>query len=434
MGVTAAGNTSTVSAALFKPRASLVVVNPVTRATIAVPVLAVAYVDLAVGASLDTTGRYKFITDAAAVVDSARLTPGKGLFDSVGTQSYERYELAKELNDTVLTLDTLTQAVGKRLADTYGVADAAVHELTKRVFDAAGVTEDSVYELSKRIADGVAMNDLADVGDGSVYSFVKGVTNVVFANEQLARGVSKRLEDSVAALSLPMLLVEKAPFTDAVDSADSSTRAAELGKSDQVGASDTQVLDVTKLVTDAFAVAEFIQAAVDKALADSVAAPDQHAFTLGKPALDTVGASSAAAYDLSKLFGDSVGTTDSVEVVIVLIRDFLDSFGVTDSRSFAFTKATQDGVVATEALSRDITKALADGVGMSDFAGVGDGIAFVLVRTVANVAFIADNSARESLLAKSELTNVTDSGSIVNQDYCDLTYFAEDYVGVARSF
>jgi len=29
---------------------------------------------------------------------------------------------------------------------------------------------------------------------------------------------------------------------------------------------------------------------------------------------------------------------------------------------------------------------------------------------------------------------ITDSGSIVNQDYCDMSYVGEDYVGVARTF
>ena len=434
MGAVVAGNTSTASVALFKPRASIVVVSPTSQASVAVPAASVAYVDLLVSASLDTTGRYKFITDAAAVVDTARFAFERPLADSFGTETFVRLALAKGLSDAAFTLDELSYAVSKQLADAYNVPDHLVHELTKRVFDAAGVTEDSVYALHKLLNDGVAMNDLFDVGDGSVYSFVKAVTNVVFANEQLARDVSKKLEDSAAVLSTPMLHVEKAPFVDTSSVADTTDVVPELGKSDTANATDTQTLNVTKLVTDLFGVAEFVQSVVEKPLSDALGASDDAAFTVDKPLSDAAAVSDAETYDLSKLLGDSIGLTDSIEVVIVILREFFESVGAADAKAFALSKPTQDSVGFTESQARAVSKALTDGVGVSDFTGIGDGLAFVLTRTVANVAFIADNSVRQSLLTKSELTNVTDSGSLVNQDYCDLTYFAEDYVGVARSF
>lgn len=434
MGVFVTGNTSTASVALSKPRASIVVVSPISKVSVAIPAASVAYVEILVAASLDTTGRYKFVADAAAVVDTTQITFERPLADSSGTQSFVRLALAKGLDDAAFTLDELSYAVSKQLADAYNVPDHLAHELAKRVFDAAGVTEDSVYALHKLLNDGVAMNDLFDVGDGSVYSFVKAVTNVVFANEQLARDVSKKLEDSAAMLSAPVLHVEKAPFVDASLVADTTDVVPQLGKSDSVGAPDTQALNVTKLTNDLFAVAEFIQSVVEKSLSDAVSPPDDTTLAVDKPLSDSAAPLSAKAYDLSKLLGDSVGVTESIEVVIVIIREFSDAVAASEAKALAFAKASQDSVELAESHARSVSKALTDGVGMSDFTGIGDGLAFVLVRTVANFAFITDNSARQSLLTKSELTNVTDSGSLVNQDYCDLTYFAEDYVGVARSF
>lgn len=434
MGVSVTGNTSTASVALFKPRASIVVVSPTSKASIAVPAASVAYVEILVSASLDTTGRFKFVADAAAVVDTTRFTFERPLADSFGAQSFVRLALARVLNDAAFTLDELSYAVSKQLADAYDVPDHLAHELAKRVFDAAGVTEDSVYALHKLLNDGVAMNDLFDVGDGSVYSFAKAVTNVVFANEQLARDVSKKLDDSAAMLSTPMLHVEKAPFADASLVADTVDVVPELGKSDTVGAPDTQTLNVTKLVTDLFAVAEFVKATVEKPLSDSVGASDDTTLAADKLLSDAIAPLSAKTYDLSKLLGDFVGVSDSIEVVIVIIREFLDSVAIGEAHAFAFATAAQDSVGVAESQARAVSKALTDGVGMSDFTGIGDGLAFVLTRTVANVAFITDNSVRQSLLTKSELTNVTDLGSLVNQGYCDLTFFAEDYVGVARSF
>lgn len=435
MGVTVAGNLTTASASLLKPRAAVALVSPVASAAVSVPVSAIAYIDLVVGVAMDTTGRYRFLSDAAAVVDTTSFSVSKALTDTFGAQSSARFSLARPVADAFTTQDELARHVSKALADAYGVQEDLVFDLAKRVFDSAGVTEDSTYALSKLLKDGVGMNDLFDVGDGSTYAFVKSVLNVVFANEQLARSVSKKLQDSVAALSLPQLHVQKAPFVDGVAAADYAQHTPELFKYDAAATSDTQTLNVTKLVTDLFAVAEVVSLAVAKApFTDGVGIQDTPSKAPTKGLSDAVATADAETYDLSKLLADSVGFTDTVTTVLIFIRSFSDSFSTSDTDVWALAKASQDSFAALDAQTRALAKSLADGVGISDFTGIGDGVAFVLTRTVANVAFIADNSVRQALLGKSEQASTSDSGSLVNQGYCDLTYFAEDYVGATRSF
>lgn len=434
MGVNVAGNTTAALPSLFKPRASLVVVYPVTGVSVAVPVSAVAYVELVVGAALDTTGRYKFVADAAAVVDLAQLNTSKALSDSFGVQSFDRYELAKLRTDSFTTLDSVARTVSKLLSDAYGVSEDAVLHLTKGVFDAAGVTDDSVYALAKLIQDGVGMNDSFDVGDGSVYSFIKSVVNIVHVSEQLNRDVGKKLVDSASVLSQPMLHVQKGQFLESVATSDSAALTPALGKSDSVAAQDSETLDVTKLVTDLFSVAEVIAQSVAKLTTDSVGLSDAANLSVARLSADSFSVADTPLYNLSKLLGDSVGLTDTVTTTLVFIRNLSDSASSADFSSWSFNKLNQDSLALADQQVSVIQKAVNDGVAMQDQTGIGDGIAFVFTRSINNFVFTADNLANQSLLSKSEPTTATDSGILVMQGYCDLTYFAEDYVGVARSF
>ena len=46
----------------------------------------------------------------------------------------------------------------------------------------------------------------------------------------------------------------------------------------------------------------------------------------------------------------------------------------------------------------------------------------------------ADTKTLTVSLAKADTTNASDAGSLRSQNYCDFTYFAEDYVGQSRTF
>ena len=74
-------------------------------ATYVVPVADVAYIDLVVAAGLDTSGRYRYIQEAAAVVDGVA------------------FVLSRPRADNVATADTTTTITSKNLADTVSFSD-----------------------------------------------------------------------------------------------------------------------------------------------------------------------------------------------------------------------------------------------------------------------------------------------------------------------
>ena len=70
MAITVVGNTATASTSVVRLRLSVAVVHPTLSVSTVVPAASIAYVKLTLGTSLDTTGRFKFITDAAVVLDA----------------------------------------------------------------------------------------------------------------------------------------------------------------------------------------------------------------------------------------------------------------------------------------------------------------------------------------------------------------------------
>lgn len=435
MGITVAGAINTATTAVVRPRVSYEVLHPTTTVITSVPVTAVAYVDIVLGAALDTTGRYKFVADVSAVVDSAAFTFERPLDAAFTFTDTHAVAFAKGVSDSVVSLDALTTAVAKVLADDYGLTDAVAHTLAKASFDAVGVPDNDTFSLAKLVQDGVGMNDLFDTTDGSLYSFVKHVANVVFANEQLTRDVSKKLTDSVVALSRPFLSVDKAPFVDATgETTDFSFRDTLLGKADSVGVTSATSFDITKPLTDAFSYAEFFASVVDKSLTDTTTATDAVALGVDKPTHEVIYTTEHAVYDLGKALSDSVAFSDVVYAVRLFERTFEDALSAPDYQIWAVSKGLADAVTTPEAVVFTHNKLLTDGFALNDLADIGDGITFLLVQNIANVALISDNSTRQLAKSRTETLSVTDSGSLVNQDYCDLTYFAEDYVGSSRSF
>lgn len=160
--------------------------------TYELPVVALNYVVLTTTAVLDTTGRYKLVSDSSVVVDDAVLAFGKALADTATVTESKALTLTKPRADTATVADSFSRAVGyiRSFADTYSVSDAEVIDFIKRAYDTFTVTDDiTTITFAKFLADGVAMNDAFDATDGSQWAFTKGVSNIVFAGDTFARAV-----------------------------------------------------------------------------------------------------------------------------------------------------------------------------------------------------------------------------------------------------
>lgn len=233
---------------------------------------------------------------------------------------------------------------------------------------------------------------------------------------------------------------------------------------------------------------------------------DQVAIEAIKTLSNSVNASDSQVFAVDKSLADSISFAENVHLLLIFIRDFADSIGVTDTQAIDFAKSLTDSTSTADAQVVDVAKLISDGVAINDLADIDDGIAFDFEASFTNMAFVSDAAvidhdrvlsdsaepldavalatakalfdsavpvdeiALAASIAKSDTISISesaaifferpvtdsisvaealakdagkglsdsasvdDAGSLIAQGYCDITYFAEDYVGEARTF
>jgi hypothetical protein len=168
--------------------------------------------------------------------------------------------------------------------------------------------------------------------------------------------------------------------------------------------------------------------------ADTFAVVDQAALTTDKSfAGDSIAFSDSTALTAAPVYSDSVTLSDVIIPVLVFIRDFSDTATMTDAKTFVVSPTYADSFTFADTIAFSHSKAFADGFAMNDLADAG-GPVWSFSDTTANIITMSDSSllSNDKGVADSVLTS--DSGYLYSQGYCDLTYFAEDYVGESRTF
>lgn len=168
--------------------------------------------------------------------------------------------------------------------------------------------------------------------------------------------------------------------------------------------------------TDAFAV-------VDQAALNTSKSVTGDAFSF----TDDVALTTAPAYS------DSVGVSDVLVPVLVFLRDFTDTLTTADSKTLLISPTYVETATPTDTIAFSHSKAFADGFAMNDLADAG-GPVWSFSDTTANIITMSDSSLLSNDKGVADSVTASDSGSLLMQDYCDMTYFAEDYVGTTRTF
>lgn len=183
--------------------------------------------------------------------------------------------------------------------------------------------------------------------------------------------------------------------------------------------STNATLDVTgrfRYVPELVVVTEAVALAVAKAFSDSTTTTD------------------SLVHEVTKSLADSVGFTEVFVATLVFLRDFTESVTATDTQTLAIDKPLSELITALDAASRQFSKYLADGVAMNDSFDLSDGLLYAFSKATTNAAFVTDARQLTTTKTISDMIAPADAGSLVSQGYCDITYFAEDYVGESRTF
>ena len=142
----------------------------------------------------------------------------------------------------------------------------------------------------------------------------------------------------------------------------------------------------------------------------------------------------SSALDVQKPFDETLALSDTCVAVLIFLRDVFDTTTVTDTPAILFSTAYVETLSPSDASAFTFNQQLTEAFAMNDLADIGDGIAFEFVDFTANVVSMSDATNLTPQLAYSDTISTSDTGVGSLQDYCDITYFAEDYVGSRFTF
>lgn len=211
--------------------------------------------------------------------------------------------------------------------------------------------------------------------------------------------------------------------------------AKSVGKTfaDSVSETDSLKFTFAKILADIANTADTKQITFGKALAD-VATPSELIHLEAIKALaDTLGApTDAVALGINKALAESVSFSDAIQTSLIFIRTFADTLSSTDSLAFGSNLAKADNAtpVDTTALSTD--KQTSDNLYLID--NMDANIQYEIVKVIGELLLNSDSQVIDFMPNKADNVTTSSSGYLLMQDYCDITYFLEDYVGYYRTF
>jgi hypothetical protein len=211
---------------------------------------------------------------------------------------------------------------------------------------------------------------------------------------------SKPLTDSSTIADISALSFVPATKTDSVTSSDSSVKTSQLEKTETISVADTNAV----------------------------------AFTLGT-VTESLAANDSSALNFQKPVAETISFSDSVLVVLIFIRDVFDTLTLSDAPALSFAPAIKvETVTSGDSSSYVFNQFLTEAFAMNDLADVGDGISFEFIDFTANVVTITEAAVISTASSATDSFSLSDAGVGSIQDYCDITYFAEDYVGIQFTF
>ena len=101
----------------------------------------------------------------------------------------------------------------------------------------------------------------------------------------------------------------------------------------------------------------------------------------------------------------------------------VDTATASDQLTWDMGKNVADSATVTDAPTLSVTKPI------SDAASVTDAIALAAVKNLTEGLTVSEITTLSASKPISDTINISESGLVVAQDYCDITYFSQDFVG-----
>ena len=242
-------------------------------------------------------------------------------------------------------------------------------------------------------------------------------------------------------------------FPEEVFVTDASFRTTQKALTDTFGSTDyIASIDTQLAYTDSVSLPDFIIRTLEyiRNFTDTTTPVDALSYTFDRPLTTSFGFTDASSFTFQRPVSSSFGSTDfatthltkgNFETLTVpdtprllTQKGLTDSLSHTDSNVKSVAKGLTNSVATSETFLKTIGRVITDGFAMNDTADLVDGVTYQTVKYITNVVFTSDTSTRAWDANKADSVSLASSGSLTSQSYCDLSYFAEDYVGESRTF
>jgi hypothetical protein len=202
---------------------------------------------------------------------------------------------------------------------------------------------------------------------------------------------------------------------------------------DLVSLSTTKALiDTTNGFTD-----QLVEIIFGKGLADTPVLSDLAVIGDIQPHIDGIDTATPAdvitGFIFEKYIADTFETLDEATAVRLFERSFADSLSVPDvPYKDIIPEGQTDLATTSDSSSLGTDKALSDAFGMID--NMDGDIEYLLFKVTSESISSSDAQIIDFNPQKADNIATDSSGVLSMQDYCDITYFLEDYVGLSRTF
>jgi hypothetical protein len=241
------------------------------------------------------------------------------------------------------------------------------------------------------------VRDVVSVADNKTFALSSLKIETTAVSDSARRAVTKRLAHSVSVVDvISIVKTTLRAVDDTVTVATTTTKHAFKNLQHTVVSSDVVSRAVSKLIADAFA------------MNDGADIGDGTEYLFQKYVNNVASIGDARFFDIAKTLTDELGVEDSI--ALEAVKALADAFSASSATFTSFSKALADTLTAADVAAVASTKIL------SDTAGT------------------ADSAVRSTTKAVADSFGFTESGSVISQGYCDLTYFEADYVGEYRTF
>jgi len=241
-------------------------------------------------------------------------------------------------------------------------------------------------------------------------------------------------DGTAISVSKPLADILQAP-TDRVSVSALKALADGFAMNDGSEAIDGSVYSLSKGIQNVTFVADATAQSASKALADNFGQLDALAKSLSRPLADVFDLSDDQTVAALKGLSESVSMQDTVATLLLFIRDFSETLTIQDLRGTVFVPATKVEQISVADINAFVyQKNLADSVDEQDGADIFSALQHSISKGFGNQVSATEAKSLFFTTSRLESVSVPDAGLVSAQNYCDPTYFAEDYVGISQSF